>query len=155
MSRPVEVECSRAASRSQAAPGDQSGRSPFPATARLPYRPESASAARRLVREKLHEWELPELVDQAELIASELVTNAVKTGCLTRMTVSIRRITDRTVRVAVRDGSRVLPTMMVAGEADEGHRGLALVHHLTLGRWGALPEQFGKVVHADLTLGRR
>ncbi|MFD8750761.1 ATP-binding protein [Kitasatospora sp. NPDC059577] len=134
------------------------GRAPAPATAMLPYRADSASVARRLVREKLSEWELSELIDSAELIVSELVTNAVKTGCLAKMTVTIRRITDRTVRVAVRDGSRVVPVVpvvMVAGEDEEGHRGLALVHELTKGRWGAAVEAFGKVVHADLVVGRR
>ncbi|MEU9047956.1 MULTISPECIES: ATP-binding protein [unclassified Kitasatospora] len=131
------------------------GRASQPATARLPYLPESASVARRLVREKLVEWELAELIDMGELIVSELVTNATKTGCLTRMTFTIRRVTDRTVRVAVRDGSRVMPTLMVAGEDEEGHRGLALVHELTKGRWGAVAEPFGKVVHADLVVSRR
>ncbi|GAB7185493.1 SpoIIE family protein phosphatase [Kitasatospora sp. Ki12] len=130
------------------------GRVPKPATALLPYLPESAAAARRVVREKLSEWELPELVDTAELIVSELVANAVKTGCLTRMTVSVRRVTDRTVRVAVRDGSRTLPVLMVAGCDEEGHRGLALIHALTRGRWGVAVESFGKVVHADLGVGR-
>ncbi|WP_224283294.1 ATP-binding protein [Streptomyces sp. LS1784] len=143
---------SRIPCRPQGPLGDQPGRSPRPATARLPYLPESASTARELIREKLREWELPQVIDAAELIVSELVANAVKTGCLTHMTVSVRRVTDGTVRVAVRDGSRVLPTLLVAGDEDEGHRGLALVDHLTRGRWGAVAEQFGKVVHADLVV---
>ncbi|MFD4531601.1 ATP-binding protein [Kitasatospora sp. NPDC058397] len=130
------------------------GRASKPATVMLPYLPESAAAARRMVRAKLEEWGLPELVDDGELIVSELVANAAKTGCLTRMTVTIRRITDRTVRVAVRDGSGALPVLMLAGEDEECHRGLALVHRLTKGRWGVVVEPFGKVVHADLAVGR-
>ncbi|MFD9688343.1 ATP-binding protein [Kitasatospora sp. NPDC059088] len=128
-------------------------RAPRPATVMLPYRGESAGEARRMVRGKLVEWGLPELIDAAEVVVSELVTNAVKTGCLARMTVTVRRVTDRTVRVAVRDGSRILPVLMVAGEDEEGHRGLALVHHLTGGRWGASVEVCGKIVHADLVVG--
>ncbi|MEU4116593.1 ATP-binding protein [Kitasatospora sp. NPDC028055] len=127
-------------------------RAPRPATAMLPYRAEAVGEARRMVRGKLAEWGLPELVEPAALVVSELVTNAVKTGCLARMTVTVRRLTDRTVRVAVRDGSRTLPVLMVAGEDEEGHRGLALVHHVTGGRWGASVEAYGKIVHADLTV---
>ncbi|MFD5466393.1 ATP-binding protein [Kitasatospora sp. NPDC127059] len=107
-----------------------------------------------MVREKPEEWGLPGLVDPAELTVGELVTNAVRTGCLARMTVTVRRVGERTVRVAVRDGSRVLPVLMVAGEDEEGHRGLALVHALTGRRWGVSVGAFGKTVHADLVVGR-
>ncbi|MFD8780765.1 ATP-binding protein [Kitasatospora sp. NPDC059599] len=161
MKQPVLAKRAKTDCHLQLSPVEEKVRHPRPATAMLPYRADSASVARRLVREKLSEWELSELIDSAELIVSELVTNAVKTGCLTKMTVTIRRITDRTVRVAVRDGSRVVPVVpvvpvvMVAGEDEEGHRGLALVHELTKGRWGAAVEAFGKVVHADLVVGRR
>ncbi|MER7582189.1 ATP-binding protein [Kitasatospora sp. NPDC097691] len=155
MSRPVEEKDAMDACRLEARPVDQPDRAAKPASARLPYLPESASVARRLVREKLSEWGLPDLIDAAELIVSELVANAVKTGCLTRMTVTVRLVTDRTVRVAVRDGSRVMPTLLVAGVDEERHRGLALIHELTQGRWGAAGEAFGKVVHADLVVGRR
>ncbi|MBD0692325.1 hypothetical protein BG452_38275 [Streptomyces sp. CBMA123] len=125
-----------------------------PATVMLPYRPESAGKARRMVREKLEEWGLLDLVDAAEPIISELVANAVRTGCLTRMTVTIRRVTDRTVRLAVRDGARALPVVMVAREDEECHRGMALIDQLTGGRWGATVEAFGKTVHADLVVPR-
>ncbi|MFI8457143.1 ATP-binding protein [Kitasatospora sp. NPDC085464] len=155
MSRCGEEKGAMAACRLEVLSVDQPDRVAKPASARLPYLPESASAARRLVREKLSEWEVPELIDAAELIVGELVANAVKTGCLTRMTVTVRRVTDRTVRVAVRDGSRVMPVLVVAGVDEEGHRGLSLIHELTRGRWGAVAEPFGKVVHADLVVGRR
>jgi hypothetical protein len=54
------------------------------------------------------------------------------------------------VRISVRDGSRVLPCLIDAGPAAESGRGLALVHHLTGGHWGATPESYGKTIHADL-----
>ncbi|MBV6696963.1 ATP-binding protein [Kitasatospora aureofaciens] len=123
-----------------------------PSVAHLPYRPESASAARRLVRGKLAEWGLDELIDDAELIISELVANAAKTGCFLRMTVEITRITAGAVRISVTDGSRVLPVLMDAGLAAEGGRGLALVHRLTKGQWGVTLETLGKTVHADLRM---
>lgn len=121
-----------------------------PATAALHYRPESASAARRLVERKLADWWLYELVDEAALIVSELVGNAVKTGCLTFMTVRMRRVTAQIVRISVRDGSRTMPVLIEAGDDEECHRGLALVHRLTRGQWGVTPDEFGKTVHADL-----
>ncbi|MEV7781392.1 ATP-binding protein [Kitasatospora sp. NPDC088351] len=117
----------------------------------LPYRPESASQARKLVRRKLTELGLSHLIDSAELVASELVTNAAKTGCGLHITVTIQRVADATVRISVRDGSRSLPVLIRASDDDEGHRGLSLVHQLTAGRWGVTVEPFGKVVHADIT----
>lgn len=47
-----------------------------------------------------------------------------------------------------------LPVLMAAGEDEECHRRLALVHKLTKGRRGAVVEPCGKVVHADLVVGR-
>ncbi|MFE7531970.1 ATP-binding protein, partial [Kitasatospora sp. NPDC057542] len=120
------------------------------ARALLPYEPQSAAAARRLVRTTLPGWGLEDLVEAGELIVSELVANAAKTGCRLKMTVTVERITDRCVRISVRDGSRVLPCLVDAGPAAESGRGLALVHHLTGGHWGATPEPYGKTVHADL-----
>ncbi|MGY0466823.1 ATP-binding protein [Kitasatospora sp. cg17-2] len=116
----------------------------------LPYEPRSAAAARRLVRTALRGWELEDLVEAAELVVSELVGNAAKTGCRLEMTVTVARITDRCVRISVRDGSRVLPCLIDAGPGAECGRGMALVHHLTGGHWGASPEPYGKTVHADL-----
>ena len=42
------------------------------ATTLLPYEPQSAAAARRLLRTTLHEWQLGDLVEAGELIVSEL-----------------------------------------------------------------------------------
>ncbi|MGW4898424.1 ATP-binding protein [Kitasatospora sp. NPDC004240] len=114
-----------------------------------PYAPRSASAARRLVRTALPAWGLEDLVEAGELIVSELVGNAVRTGCR-RMTVTVERVTERCVRISVRDGSRALPCLIEAGSSAESGRGLALVHRLTGGHWGASLESLGKTVHADL-----
>ncbi|MFB7380812.1 ATP-binding protein [Kitasatospora purpeofusca] len=116
----------------------------------LPYEPQSAAAARGLVRTALRDWELEDLVEAAELVVSELVGNAAKTGCRLEMTITVERITDRCVRISVRDGSRILPCLIDAGPAAESGRGMALVHHLTGGHWGVTLEPCGKTVHADL-----
>ncbi|MGC0317485.1 ATP-binding protein [Kitasatospora acidiphila] len=116
----------------------------------LPYRPEAASAARRLVRKTVTEWHLEGLVDDAELIASELVTNAAKTGCTQQLRFQLERLGTGSVRIRVTDRSRDLPVMAEAGDQAESGRGITLVDHLTRGHWGIEQLQDGKTVHADL-----
>ncbi|WP_158835211.1 ATP-binding protein [Streptomyces sp. NRRL S-350] len=121
-----------------------------PATARLPYQPESVAAARRFVVARLREWKLDDLADDAAVIVSELATNSIKTGCQTRMVVGVRRPTHHILRILVGDGSRSMPVMIQTGPDATSGRGLAMVHRLTNGRWGVTLLPFGKVVHADL-----
>ncbi|MFE7491767.1 ATP-binding protein, partial [Kitasatospora sp. NPDC057541] len=127
-------------------------RAPGPATLRLPYSPASAGTARLLVRAKLTEWKLPQLIDDAELIMSELVGNAARTGCQTSMMVGIRRASSDTVRLLVADGSAILPVLIDAGPDAESGRGLFLVDRLTRQRWGVTPWPHGNVVHATLSM---
>ncbi|MFJ4092676.1 ATP-binding protein [Kitasatospora sp. NPDC089913] len=122
------------------------------ATLRLPYAPESARAARLLVRAKLTEWDVPRLIDDAELIVSELVGNAARTGCRAAMMVGIRRASCDAVRLLVSDGSASLPVLIDAGLDAESGRGLFLVGLLTQQRWGVIPWPRGKVVHATLSV---
>ncbi|MFF3069232.1 ATP-binding protein [Kitasatospora sp. NPDC057936] len=121
-----------------------------PATMRLPYDFQSARAARLLVNAKLVEWGLKILIDDAELIISELVSNAAKTGCRTYMIVAVRRPTVGVVRLLVSDGSAALPVRIEAGPSNESGRGLDLVHRLTKAKWGVKLWPRGKVIHADL-----
>nr|WP_237547858.1 ATP-binding protein [Streptomyces sp. SID5473] len=126
-----------------------------PTTVSLPYEPQSASAARRLVRDVLADWELEHLSDDAELVVTELVSNATKTGCRTSMLVSAARVDNRAgrvVRFAVRDGSRTLPVLIPRATGDSG-RGLALVDHLAA-FWGVDMEPHGKTIWADLRVDR-
>ncbi|MFH9351277.1 ATP-binding protein [Kitasatospora sp. NPDC017646] len=116
----------------------------------LPYRAESVSAARSLVRVQLAAWGLDHLVDDAQVIVSELATNASKTGCRLRMRVEIERLGANAVQIRVTDGCRVLPVMVEAGREALGGRGIALVHYLTGGHWGADQLPDGKIVHAEL-----
>src|SRR4051812_37753458 len=44
--------------------------------------PESAAVARRLVRTALTAWGLEDLIEDATLVITELVSNAVDHGCL-------------------------------------------------------------------------
>ncbi|MEV8593391.1 ATP-binding protein [Streptomyces sp. NPDC052013] len=67
-------------------------------------------------------------VEDAELVVSELVTNAVRYGggdCRLRVAVS-----DRQVCIEVSDGSPALPRIRPSTAQDESGRGLAMVRQL-------------------------
>jgi len=112
---------------------------------------------RQLAGERL-EWGLPDLTDTAELLASELVTNAVlASGRLKpadRAAIPVVRlwlVSDQiSMVIHVWDASSELPTRKDIGLDEEGGRGLMLVD--TLGKdWGAYREAQGKVVWVMVT----
>jgi serine phosphatase RsbU (regulator of sigma subunit)/anti-sigma regulatory factor (Ser/Thr protein kinase) len=109
----------------------------------------AVSRARRLARDRLLQWGLEPVVDTAELLVSELVTNAVRYA---REPVVLRVLLlgDR-VEVAVADNDARLPRLRRATAEDEGGRGLHLVGSLAR-RWGARSTSSGKVVWFDLPL---
>ncbi|MCT7354715.1 ATP-binding protein [Streptomyces sp. 15-116A] len=93
----------------------------------------AARQARRLARAFLagrgHPWAPPSAsqVADAELVVSELVTNAVRHGdgdCRLRVAVS-----DRQVCIEVSDGSSALPRVRPLTAHGESGRGLAMVRH--------------------------
>ncbi|MFD5513755.1 ATP-binding protein [Streptomyces sp. NPDC127051] len=109
------------------------------------------SRARRDVTLCLRTWGLDALVDDAQLIVSELVANAVQHTDTRRIGVSVTRHPDH-VRIVVTDTSRTLPapaTLAPDDEAEAG-RGLQLVDQLTT-RWGSKRFRTGKQVWAELT----
>ncbi|MFJ2115987.1 MULTISPECIES: ATP-binding protein [unclassified Streptomyces] len=103
---------------------------------RLPSRPESASAARRITHNVvLRQWALsPQTAEYAVLLVSELVGNAVRhTGA---RVFGLRMLRRRGwIRIEVRDPSRGLPCLMPVHELDISGRGLFLVDRLS-DRWG-------------------
>ncbi|MFF0364701.1 ATP-binding protein [Streptomyces fungicidicus] len=109
---------------------------PTEAEVPLPSRPESAATARRLVQVVvLREWGLtPALTEDAVLLVSELVGNAVRhTGA--RVFGLRMRHRRGWIRVEVRDPSRGLPCLMPVQDMDVSGRGLFLVDALA-DRWG-------------------
>lgn len=83
------------------------------------------------------------------VVVSELVTNAVRTGCA-ELTVQLF-VYDDSIRLAVIDDGRGLPVRQHPQvEAIRG-RGLAIVDALTRD-WGVRPLDTGKEVWADLAL---
>src|SRR4051794_27270096 len=83
---------------------------------------ESAGLARLMVTESLKSWGLPELCEDIELVAGELVTNAL-VGGVYQVMISFETTTN-CVHLAVRDSRAGEPELKQAGEADESGRGL-------------------------------
>lgn len=93
----------------------------------------SAGAARRFVGSTLREWSCDTLADNALLLVSELVTNAVL-HARSRLDLVVRLANDR-LRVEVHDESRAQPTRKhYSAHAGTG-RGLMLVDQLAA-EWG-------------------
>jgi anti-sigma regulatory factor (Ser/Thr protein kinase) len=93
----------------------------------------SACEARAFVARHLLSHEMPGLVDDLELVVSELATNAM-VHAQTPFTV-ILRAADNTVSLEVLDGEQAGPTLVVARELDTNGRGVAIVNALSR-NWG-------------------
>ncbi|WP_020133340.1 SpoIIE family protein phosphatase [Streptomyces sp. 351MFTsu5.1] len=119
---------------------------------RISLDPAEVGRARAVVREQLHDWGLAKLADSAELMVSELVTNAVRHAH--RQPVQLRLVRGDTLLCEVDDDDHDLPNLSSAGPTDERGRGLRVVS--TLAReWGTSRTRTGKTVWFELTLPRR
>lgn len=108
--------------------------------------------ARGHVRSVALEWGLSELADTAELLVSELMTNAIQAseGLMIRETPVVRLslASDRSsIVIRVWDGSEEMPVRQKAGPGDDSGRGLMIIDALSAD-WGSYPEARGKVVWA-------
>nr|WP_234382439.1 SpoIIE family protein phosphatase [Streptomyces dysideae] len=119
---------------------------------RLTPDPVEVGRARAVVREQLHDWGLAKLAYTAELLVSELVTNAVRHSHSRPL--DLRLVRGDTLLCEVDDDDHDLPTLRSAGPTDEFGRGLRVVS--TLAReWGTSRTSAGKTVWFELTLPRR
>jgi anti-sigma regulatory factor (Ser/Thr protein kinase) len=106
------------------------------------------SAARRFLAETLCAWDLGALVDDGNLVLSELASNAVL-HARSDFTIGLSRRDDG-VRVVVGDTSPVLPRLRDADVAGMvGGFGLRLVAGIAR-EWGHQVVHGGKIVWADL-----
>jgi anti-sigma regulatory factor (Ser/Thr protein kinase) len=117
--------------------------------------PECVSAARRLLRRYLDAWEMDGLADAAELVVSELVTNAVRHAQGPEdwlIETRFEQLKGGILRIEVHDASDAKPEWReLSPNADSG-RGLALVDVLTGGRWGVSDRVgVGKLIWAVCT----
>ncbi len=116
----------------------------------LPQEATAAGHARRVIRETLRSWELSQLLDTAQLLGTELVTNALRYAY---GPIELRLIRDRALLCEVADSDERPPRLRHAGSDDEHGRGLELVSKLA-SRWGTRPTPTGKVVWFELATPR-
>ena len=111
--------------------------------------PESPAIARHFVAGCLRRWGFAQRVDDAELLTSELVTNAVRHAGAP-VVVRVGQEADGVI-VAVQDPAPALPTPRPAGPEDVSGRGLAIVAAMAAD-WGVDPvPDDGKAVWFRLT----
>lgn len=90
-----------------------------------------------------------DVVDDCLLVVSELISNAVKAGCVAvGLTVEVHR--DH-VRIAADDDAPGVPRRVTVGPGDRSGRGLAIVEALSR-TWGVQPGAHGKRVWADVAI---
>ncbi|CAM5738512.1 SpoIIE family protein phosphatase OS=Streptomyces tendae OX=1932 GN=GUR47_04605 PE=4 SV=1 [Streptomyces tendae] len=119
------------------------------ATWDIPADPSLVSPVRKQVLEQLSDWGLLEATFTAELVVSELVTNAIRYGS---PPIRLRLIHDTATLICeVSDTSHTAPHLRRARTWDEGGRGLLLVAQLTQ-RWGSRHTTEGKTIWAELGL---
>jgi anti-sigma regulatory factor (Ser/Thr protein kinase) len=93
-----------------------------------------------------------ELLEDAALIASELITNAVRAGCgRTRLEVAAD---DQQIRIAVIDDAPGVPTIFEPSAGDDHGRGLHIVAEVAA-QWGVRRVGDSKEVWAALPFAQR
>jgi hypothetical protein len=129
----------------------------------LPVMPTTAGIARRYVRQTLTEWHLSAYADDAQLIVSELVTNAARAAVVPhprpvagepcpRLDVVYLGLfrSSAALVIEVWDGNPSGPVLTSARDDDENGRGLRIVTALST-HWGIRrPPSGGKVVWCEL-----
>ncbi|WP_405013940.1 SpoIIE family protein phosphatase [Kitasatospora sp. NBC_01539] len=108
------------------------------------------------LRDALRRWGVPELIDTAELLSSELVTNAIRhTDRDAMFTARLYHLPSTggraRLRVEVEDESDLWPTRRTPGEQASSGRGLMLVEALADG-WGVEPRGSGKRMWFELSV---
>lgn len=115
----------------------------------LPPATVAAPHARRLVERACLSWSVPDVLDAAQLVMTELVANAVRhVGGEFTVTVSLR---GGYLRISVADDDPTLPRPNRPDPSDEHGRGLLMIESLSTD-WGATPLGVGKVVWAKMAL---
>ncbi|MGW2517055.1 SpoIIE family protein phosphatase [Streptomyces sp. NPDC001617] len=119
------------------------------ATWHIPADPALVAPIRKQVVAQLDAWRLLEAAFTAELVVSELVTNAIRYGA---HPIRLRLIHDAATLICeVSDTSHTAPHLRRAKTWDEGGRGLLLVAQLTQ-RWGSRHTADGKTIWAEIDL---
>lgn len=115
----------------------------------LPAGPAAAGEARRRVTAAIRAWKVPVDLDSAVLLASELVTNALRHSGGGTVFLDIS-CSFGWLRVDVHDTSGSMPIQAVPADDEETGRGLMLVETLSAG-WGFYRTDVGKAVYFTLS----
>lgn len=119
------------------------------AIASFPPSPENVAHARRITRTALAAWGVQELADSAEMLVSELVTNALRYG---RGPVDLTiALSGGSLRIAVADEGPAMPVPREAGDDAQNGRGLMIVEMLA-DSWEVTVRLTGKTVSCVLAL---
>ncbi|MFF1724088.1 SpoIIE family protein phosphatase [Streptomyces sviceus] len=120
-----------------------------------PGDPEALTGARHMIRAAVGAWGAWERSDEIELVADELITNALMhTEGAAIVTLRVLTGSDRRMRVEVEDSSSALPRRREAGESGVSGRGLLLVDLLS-DVWGVEARGGGKCVWCEFVVGER
>lgn len=128
---------------------------PNEVTFRLPRRRSSVPRARAVLHVVLGDWAADqEIADNAELVLSELVTNALRVRVPRDRQVGVRIVhseVDGVLRLEISDAGAGRPEVRAPGDDETSGRGLRLVEALAC-RWGVREREggIGKTVWAEL-----
>jgi len=118
----------------------------------VPDRPNSIPAARAFLTRLLDGWGIQDrVIDDASLLASELMSNAVTHGAgVVDLKVEVE---DGLLHVGVHDSSDAAPVIKEAGPDSSGGRGMWIVQSIAHD-WGSDPsgDEPGKTVWFELAL---
>jgi anti-sigma regulatory factor (Ser/Thr protein kinase) len=116
----------------------------------LPGTPYSVKMARFYVRAALTYHELSDYSEDAVMVTSELVTNAIEHADALKFSLEVMHMADSgAVAVIVTDPSPLPPVNRDLSEDTERGRGLNIVESLSAS-WGWRPQDLGKAVYAIL-----
>ncbi|MFD5257998.1 SpoIIE family protein phosphatase [Streptomyces bobili] len=120
-----------------------------------PGDPEALIQARHMIRAAVRTWGAQERSDDVELVADELVTNALMhTEGAAIVTLRLLTGGGRRLRVEVEDSSSALPRRREAGDSGVSGRGLLLVELLS-DVWGVEARGGGKCVWCEFGVPER
>ena len=115
--------------------------------------PASAGAGRRAVSQVLAHWGVAaEIVSDAVLVVSELVTNAVLHAPGSAALTLDLALAAGVLRVALSDSNPAPPRRRTPSRQDEGGRGIGILDTLA-SRWGVADRPGGKALWFEIDLG--